>query len=321
MNTAVEWLLEDDQPSIRYLALKQLMGRAGDDPDVASARGMIPKKGWAADILAKQSDEGWWVGGESLYRPKYLSSNWMLLILSDLGVTKDDDPRVAGAAELWIDRFARPDGGFGSDREFGAVQRPSHYCIVGNTARGLIKLGYVEHPRVKSALEWLANNRAENGGWNCFGKGRNLDSWEAMSAFAEYPKRKWTRGMKAAVEEGAEFYLEKQLHKQGARYPPWYRFHYPFHYYYDLLIGLEFMTALGYGNDKRLNYAISLLKEKRRPDGRWDLDAVHPDVAGYDLKWLKKNPNEVHPFALERPGRPSKMITVRALTVLKRLEG
>jgi hypothetical protein len=47
--------------------------------------------------------------------------------------------------------------------------------------------------------------------------------------------------MKRSVELGAEFYLE--LHKQGAHYPPWYRFHYPPDYY-DFLVGLDFMTAL-----------------------------------------------------------------------------
>ena len=319
MKSTIDWLQEENQPSIRYLTLTQLLGRPENDSAVISAREMVTKKGWAAEILARQSREGWWTGGESLYRPKYLSTNWMLLILSDLGVTKDDDPLIAKACELWIYRFSRSDGAFGTDREFGKVRRPSHYCVVGNTARGLIKLGYVDHPQVKSAMEWLAKKRDEEGGWNCFGKGRNLDSWEAMSAFAAYPKQRWTRMMKIAVEKGAEFYLERRMHKQGERYPPWYRLHYPVHYYYDLLVGLEFMTALGYGGDKRLGYALALLKEKKRPDGRWNLDAVHPDVEGYDAKWLKKNSKELTPFALEKPGRPSKMITLRAMTVLGRL--
>ncbi|MGH2638920.1 MAG: hypothetical protein ACRDF4_06525 [Rhabdochlamydiaceae bacterium] len=79
--------------------------------------------------------------------------------------------------------------------------------------------------------------------------------------------------MKQAVDKGAEFFLERE-HKQGDRYEPWYRFHYPFHYYYDLLVGLDFMTALGYTSDKRLEFAISLLKKKKRPDGRWNLDKI-----------------------------------------------
>ncbi|HCU92426.1 MAG TPA: 1-deoxy-D-xylulose-5-phosphate synthase, partial [Actinobacteria bacterium] len=70
---AVDWLLEDAEPSIRYLTLTQLLGRTESDPDVKSARGRIGEEGWAAGILAKQKPGGWWVREENLYRPKYLS--------------------------------------------------------------------------------------------------------------------------------------------------------------------------------------------------------------------------------------------------------
>jgi hypothetical protein len=50
---ALEWLLEENQPSIRYLILTQLLGKPEDDPDVKSAKETIAKKGWAANILAQ----------------------------------------------------------------------------------------------------------------------------------------------------------------------------------------------------------------------------------------------------------------------------
>ena len=115
-------------------------------------------------------------------------------------------------------------------------------------------------------------SQAKLGGWSCWGTGRNLDSWEALSAFAVYPREKWTKEMKEAVEKGAEFFLERELYKQGEHYEPWYRFHYPVHYYYDLLVGLDFMTALGYGQDKRLGHALNVLKKKKYPKpaaGTW----------------------------------------------------
>lgn len=122
--------------------------------------------------------------------------------------------------------------------------------------------------------------------------------------------------MKLAVEKGAEFFLEREMHKQGAHYEPWYRFHYPVHYYYDLLVGLDFITALGYGYDKRLSHAIDILKQKRGAEGRWNLDTVHPDVEGM-AEWYKKHPKQAPtPFALERVGEPSKMITLKAMLVL-----
>ena len=95
-DTALDWLLEENQPSIRYLALTQLLDRPENDGEVQIAKEIIGKTGWAADILGAQKPGGWWVSDERLYQPKYTSTNWMLLILSDLGLTKAD-PRIARA--------------------------------------------------------------------------------------------------------------------------------------------------------------------------------------------------------------------------------
>jgi len=312
----LDWLLQNDQPSIRLLTLTQLLDRPEGDPEVQDVRRELTTRGWAAEILARQNATGWWLRGENLYTPKYLSTKWMLLILSDLGLTKQD-PRIAKACSLWIKKFSKSDGGFGMDSS-----KSSHLCVVGNTARALVKFGYSDHPKVKSAFEWMVRNAAEKGGWSCFGSGRNLDSWEPLSAFAVYPKRKWTKGMKLAVEKGAEFYLERELHIQGDHYEPWYRFHYPVHYYYDLLVGLDFMTALGYEGDRRMGHAVETLKKKRRPDGMWNLDAVHPDVEGGMAGWFKAHPKQSPtPFSLETVGEQSKMVTLKAMSVLMRLEG
>jgi len=310
----LDWLLEGDQPSVRYLALTRLLGKPDDDPEVKLARGAIARCGWAADILGRQDSAGWWASGDSFYVPKYLSSNWMLLILADLGLSRDD-PRIGKACQRWLREFAAADGGFNTR---GA--KAGHHCITGNMARALVQFGYVDHPRVRAAFEWLARTRARLGGWSCFGSGRNLDSWEGLSAFAVYPRSKWTLAMEEAVRSGAEFFLERELHEQGGEYAPWHRFHYPVHYYYDLLVGLEVLTALGYAHDPRLRFALDLLGKKRRRDGRWNLDAVHPDVEGGMAAWLEKHPKRrPTPFALEEVGQPSKMITLRAMQVLQRV--
>ena len=316
MTPVLEWLLEENQPSIRYLALTELLDKTKDDPDVKSTLAQITTTGWAADILSKQDQDGCWVSAEDLYQPKYLSTNWMLLTLSDLGLTKADS-RISKACELWIKRLSKSDGGFGVEDD-----KKSELCLVGNTARALTKFGYGEHPKVRSAFRWLVRQQGENGGWHCWGKRGVIDAWEGMSAFAAYPREKWTRSFRRAVERGAEFYLKRELCKEGKPYEPWFRFHYPEHYFYDLLVGLDFLTALGYGSDKRLTRGIDLLKQKRRPDGRWNLDGVHPDAAGsgpkYYMSFLTRS-KYYTPFALEKVGDPSKMITLKALRALKRV--
>ena len=317
----VEWLLGDDQPSVRYLTQTELLGKTERDPDVMGSKDRIAKVGWAKDILDRQLPTGCWYHDRSLFTPKFNTTFWMLLILSDLGMRKDD-PRIDRASNLWMKRNGTEDGGFNVSGK-GA----GHLCITGNTARSLVDFGYTDHPRVKKAFDWLVDNQAELGGWSCWNFGRpphrkrTLDSWEPLSAFAVYPRQKWTRSMKRACERGAEFYLERELHKEGARWEPWHRFHYPVHYYYDLLVGLDFMTALGYADDRRLEYAISLLKKKRRPDGKWNVDANRPEDSAALATWRKQHPNseDLTPFVLEEPGRQSKMVTLTAMKVMKRL--
>src|SRR3989449_3682521 len=156
--TTLDWLLEEDQPSVRYLTLTRLLEKPTDAPEVVAARDMITRRGWAQEILAKQDPAGWWVSGESLYQPKYLSTNWMLLILADLGLTKAD-PRIKKACDLWIERFSMDDGGFSMDGS-----KKGHLCVTGNTARALVQVGYADHPAVRGAFEWLVQNRGQKGG-------------------------------------------------------------------------------------------------------------------------------------------------------------
>ncbi|HEV2519781.1 MAG TPA: hypothetical protein VGX00_04070 [Thermoplasmata archaeon] len=307
----VDWLLEEEQPSIRYRTLTELVGRGRRDREVRDARQQILKTGWGREILDARTPTGLWADGPSQYTPKYVSTHWRMLVLSDLGVTRSD-PGIAELSERWMEGFAARGGKLG-----GNSRGTPHHCVSANMARALIRLGYADDPRVRRTLAWLSETADPRGGWSCWGIGRNLDSWEALSAFAIYPRSAWTARMRSSVEGGAEFFLARELHRQGPRYAPWYRLHYPVHYYYDLLVGLELLSSLGHGHDPRLGTAIAWLQRKRRDDGRWNLDAVHPDVEGGPADWFRKHPKQ-RPIAWspETPGRPSKMVTFRALKVL-----
>ena len=306
---------------MRYLTLTRLGGRSEADVEVRRARAAIPRRGWVAEILARRNPAGWWVQGKNLYRPKYIGTNWNLLALSDLGATRAI-PAVRASCDLWMKRSPLKGGGIG-----GNSAGVGHHCYTGNMARALIRFGYVDDRRVRKALEWLVQTAHPNGGWTCwsFGTGpsqsRTLDSWEGLSAFAAYPKAKWSRSMTACVEQAAEFYLDRELHRQGTRYAPWYRFHWPVHYYYDVLVGLDVLTELGYVGDPRLRFALDLLRSRRRRDGRWNLDAIHPDIDARARAWYVKHPSQrPTPLSFELVGQPSKMITLRAMTVLSRVE-
>ena len=85
-------------------------------------------------------------------------------------------------------------------------------------------------------------------------------------------------------------------------------------------MGLDVLTDLGYVDDPRLSFALDHLRRKRRRDGRWNLEAAHPDVEGPMAAWYASHPTRrPHPLTFDTVDGASKMITLRALTVLRRM--
>src|SRR5579875_384553 len=82
--------------------------------------------------------------------------------------------------------------------------------------------------------------------------------------------------------------------------------------------GAVMLLGFGYTDDMRLKPALELLKRTRLKDGRWILDATHPDLGQGAEYRLRRKPKR---FILEKVGQPSKMITLIAMKVLKRVEG
>lgn len=80
------------------------------------------------------------------------------------------------------------------------------------------------------------------------------------------------------------------------------QFSFPPRWKYDVLRGLEHFAETRSRTNVRLQPAIQLVIDKRRKDGTWPLQNRH---AG-----------QTH-FEMERPGKPSRWNTLRALRVLK----
>ena len=306
------WLLDEEaDPSVRHRVLREVLDKPADDPEVILAKRQIGRVGWAAQILRLQHPAGQWdthgTSAYELYRPKYIATNWRLLVLSDLGVN-GKHPRIAKAVELFFRRFSGRSGGLG--------YRGSEVCFTGNAVRMLVRFGYLEDPRLRPAIKWLVRHQKSDGGWHCDrSRTGTLDAWEAMAAFGALPPSARSASVLRAIERGAEFYLGRGLLREGLNlYAPWLRLHYPVHYYYDILVGLDVLTALGYGGDPRIRPALDRLEAMRNRDGSWNLDALHPDTEG--PQYQTRGP--FYPFGLEVPGHPSRWITTTALVVLRR---
>jgi hypothetical protein len=315
----LRWLLEEEQPAVRYRALVELLDRSESDPEVRRARSRTGRVGWAAEQLADQQPQGYWERREPrnvaewvdfLYHPPFRSTNWRALVLAELGLDARD-PRVRKIADLMFEYKLRLSSPFNFFHE--------EACIVGNTARMMTRFGFGDDPRVRRLYDWLVEDQRRDGGWNCSqGTPGTLDAWEPLAAFASLAPGQRTARIRRAVERGAEFYLERRLFREGRRYPPWFRLHYPNHYYYDILVGLDVLTDLGFSGDRRLQPALEFLRRKRRADGTWAIDRPHPDLGPGTT--VHPDPKQIKPLVIERPGLPSKWVTLKALIVQKRVD-
>jgi hypothetical protein len=98
---STDWLLETDNPSVRYFTLSQILDKPPNDSEVSAAKEAIMRVGVVPKILAKQNSDGNWESPEKFYTAKYKGTVWQLLILSELGVDPKDE-RIRKACEVTL---------------------------------------------------------------------------------------------------------------------------------------------------------------------------------------------------------------------------
>ncbi len=318
-----DWLLETDNPSVRYFALTDVLDKSENDSEVKKAKGEIMEVGVVPKILAKQKDEGFWEAPESFYTAKYKGTVWQLIILAELGANGKDE-RIRKACEFILENSQdRESGGFsiwvsaktGEGRHSGVIP-----CLTGNMVWSLIRFGYLGDPRVKRGIDWITTyQRFDDGikeapkGWPydrykiCWGKHScHMGVVKALKALAEVPASKRDEKVKGTIERGVEYMLKHHIHKRShdlsrVSKPGWLRFGFPLMYQTDALEILGILTKLGY-RDKYMQEAVDLVVFKQDDQGRWMLESTF---------------NGRFQANIEQKGKPSKWITLNALRTLK----
>ncbi|MET0201631.1 MAG: hypothetical protein ABW245_07235 [Gaiellaceae bacterium] len=78
---------------------------------------------------------------------------------------------------------------------------------------------------------------------------------------------------------------------------------YPWHWHYTVLRGLDYLRLTPAIGDERIEEAIELLRQRRKPNGRWPLQKRIPGTLLVEM---------------EKPGGESRWNTLRALRILRR---
>ena len=315
------WLLEKDEenPSVQYFALRDLIGVPESDPEVRKARSAIMRTGPVPVILAAQEPSGAWFKEGSGYSPKYRATVWSLLILAELGADPGE-PRVRKGCEYLFVHSQASNGAFSPYQQTapsGAV-----YCLNGNLLFALERLGYGSDPRLQEVIGWLAQailgeepiryyaltpgsnfacgvNQGQPCGWGAD---------KAIRGLLEVPEEARTQLVRRALDAGASFLLSRD--PAQADYPytkrvsaTWFKLGFPLSYWSDVLETLSNLVEMGYGSDPRLKPALDWVAAKQDSQGRWKLENSLNGKTWIDI---------------EAKGKPSKWITLRALRTMKR---
>jgi hypothetical protein len=322
----INWLLEEDNPSVRYYTLKDILGKTEKNKEVETAKKAIMTKGTVPKILKKQKPGGFWGKPEDFYeRSKYRGTVWNFIILAEMGADPKDK-RITDTCEFilkWSQN--RESGGFahvGSKRS-GGYRSGVIPCLTGNMLWGLIRFGYLNDPRVKKGIRWITTYQRFDDkikiapkGWpydqwkNCWGRHScHMGVVKTMKALAEIPKSKRTKAVKGTIEEGVEYLLKHHIYKRSRNLekvskPSWLNFGFPLMYQSDALEVLDILLRLGF-KDKRMKSAWDLILSKQDENGRWKLEST------FNGRFL---------VSIEHKDKPSKWVTLKALSVLKKYQ-
>ena len=280
-DNVMNWLLEDDDPAVKYRTQTEILGEAADKSPVVA---------WVNDFLPAD-----WTEREGLWSVYYLNT------FAECGLTFEDIPLDKEKAI-----------------HFGTKYQFEHSCGDYMRLRALVRLGLADELGVADIISNLTEKQLPDGGFLCLHRVDKMNripkscvkaNMYALMFCAECRKQ----GVKTDIDEALlEYFWKHHLFyrtdnpdmlilnaREGWRTVDTF---YPFEV---MRVGLqnivESLCALGYGNDPRLQEAWGILNSKKTSDGKYMLNGT------LSKSYLPK----------ERVGKPSKWVAFYALLAEK----
>jgi hypothetical protein len=319
-----EWLLEEENPSVRYFALQDILDRPGDDADVQAAGRAIMEKGMVPQILKMQREPEYIEAYPRFYTNKYKGLVWSLIVLAELGADANAQIREQCAYILGHSQ-ERENGGFAmheAKKTGGGRVSEVIPCLAGNMVWCLIRFGYLEDAGLQRGIEWLTRYMRFNDGTEddpqvppydryemCWGRHTcHMGVVKALKGLSAMPEEKRTPAVNDTIQRAVEFLLIHHIYKRShdlnrKSKAGWLKFGFPLMYQTDVLEILDILTGLGI-KDSRMDEAVQEVIGKQDDTGRWRIENTY------------NSDRLLIPFG--EKGEQSKWLTLKAMRVLKR---
>ncbi len=320
LDGVLDWLLEPENPSIRYWTLQHLSEKSPKDIEVRKAQSDIMESRCVEKILRAQEKEGHWEQKENMYLPKYTATTHNLLLLAELGAirTNQIEQAIEHVFQFQVNsghfRMTIPKTKKGKDSKLRDM-----CCFDGNILYYLLHFGYLKDPRVKQLIQFLIENHSDDYGWLCrafpleptkvFPKNCFMGAVKVLRGLVVIPIKDRPKEVQLIINQEVENIFQNEIYKylrlpDGSRKikAGWRTFRFPLFYQSDILEVLDILTSFGV-KDERMQETIDMVASKQMKDGKWEMRSTF---------------NEKMLCDIDVKNEASKWITLRALRVLKR---
>ena len=299
--SVIDWLLAGD-PAIRWQVMRDLLDEPAETWERERRR--TAENGWVAELLGHVGPDGEWPKG------RWTASTWTLLLLIACGLP-EGHPAGRPAIERLLGRFMPP----GEEVDGAFLLKRVDLCHLGFwLGLGAHFLG--DDPRLPPLAHAVLSAQLDDGGWNCHMRNRpstRHSSFHTTFNVLENLRIAAGRGIvpdrafRDAETRAVEFMLSHRLYRSdrtgeviSERFT---HLTYPWHWHYTVLRGLDYLRLTPAISDERLADPIDVLRDRRKPNGRWPLQKRIPGTLLVEM---------------EKPGKDSRWNTLRASRILRR---
>jgi hypothetical protein len=290
---SLPWLLDPENPSVRYWALVDILDTPANDAEVQQTRTAIGRQSLVQEIFNLQNPKGYW--GEDETKPYTAQGAVAALgLLYMLGIPPDK--RTTAGCESFLNFCQHESGGFSLTKKLHSGIFP---CTTGEHFPFLVYFGLGNDPRVRAAFAFLIESMSADDALDCRRYHHRDCLWGAIASLnglAVLPTDTRSTKSRQVVKRLANDLLDAHYDFEG-EHKRWLTFGVP--RAWDLLSALKALAAHGYARDPRFIALLKLLLDRQNTQGQWLCGSVS------------------RTWPIEKRNQPSKWVTLDALRVLK----